>query len=284
MSDPAASSIRATFGWDITYTCNYRCPYCTTWDQPTLLDLSVAEWTAVWRRIHERYGRCHIYLSGGEPSRYPRFYELIGELSRMHTIDVCTNLSWDVRRLVPLLAPEVLRIAPSFHPSFARFEEFFEKVLHAKEYMPNRPEGRAVYFVAHPSQIGRMKEYQARFAEGGFVLVPLPLVEAGGMGNNEGERSLIRDASPNKGDANAKLEYQLQEFSPRGRLCRAGRDYAMIRGDGGVDRCSVYKDKQLGRVYEKGFRLWEEPKVCEQDWCPYESQWLVEPAPCPEKR
>ncbi len=266
---------KITFGWDITYVCNYRCPYCTVWDQPTKLNLTVEEWIGAWERVRRKYGRCYIYMSGGEPSRYPDFYNLVRALTRLHTVDVCTNLSWDVRRLVPAVGNDVLRVAASFHPSFARFEEFFEKAVYVKDYLPSRPEGAAVYYVASRAQIPEMAGYRERFARGGLALVPLPVVEDMDIGNDEREKRLIEELSPNKNDPRQKLEFQLKELSPQGKLCRAGHHYAMIRGDGSVDRCSVYKDKQVGNFLDEDFELFDGPRVCAQSWCPYESQWLV---------
>ncbi|MHB2026039.1 MAG: radical SAM protein [Elusimicrobiota bacterium] len=268
---------QVTFGWDITYVCNYRCPYCTVWDQPTKLNLSPDQWMRVWNRLHEKYGRCYIYMSGGEPSRYPHFIDLVKELVKKHTVDVCTNLSWDVHKLVPEISPDIFRIAASFHPSFAKVDAFFEKAVHAKKYLPQRPEGAAVYYVASRAQIPLMNHYRDIFARGGLVLVPLPLVEDHRIGNDEREAKIIEEISPNKNDPLGKLEYQLRRLSPQGKLCRSGQRYAMIRGDGSVDRCSVYKDRQVGNILDENFELWDEPKVCGQEWCPYESQWLVDP-------
>ena len=72
-----------------------------------------------------------------------------------------------------------------------------------------------------------------------------------------------------------KIEYQLQNISPKGKLCRAGKDYAVIRVDGTVDRCSQYKNGSVGKIRDDNFALFGECKECERDYCPIESQWIV---------
>ncbi|MBI3547461.1 MAG: radical SAM protein [Elusimicrobia bacterium] len=262
------------FGLDLTYACNYACPYCAL--PPVLKHRSVAEWTRAWERVHRKYGRCYIYMSGGEPSIYPGFYELIEAITPMHTIDLCTNLSWDVDRLIPATAQDRFKVSATFHPTQVPIEEFLPKAIRVRDYFPQRfPPRRSVYFVADPKQMGRMEEYSAMFERDGLVLVPLPLMVGNAPGNTEEENRSIEAVSPNKDTPDHKLEYQLRSLSPRGKLCRAGQRYAHIRGDGLVDRCTRYEDRQLGDFFSEDFELFSEPKACTQEWCPFESQWLV---------
>ena len=260
-----------TFGWDLCHSCNYACPYCGVWkDHPERdLILSPSEWEKVWDRIHGSYGRCMIFVSGGEPSVYPGFFEIVRLLAKNHLPDICTNLSWDVRELIPHLKPGELRISATFHPSFADFEEFFEKALAAREYLADGQ----VYYVVHPSQIEEMPERSRRLREKGIKLVPLPLRGDGFTLNSEREKKIIEEISPYKGSD--KIDYQLQKISPKGRLCRAGTDYAVIRYDGKVDRCSQYADGSVGAINDPGFKLGEIPVPCGKDYCPIESQWIV---------
>ena len=74
---------KVTFGWDLCYTCNYRCPYCGVWENygDDNLFLSAQEWKGIWDKIYDKYGGCKIYMSGGEPSVYPYFYELVKVLT-----------------------------------------------------------------------------------------------------------------------------------------------------------------------------------------------------------
>ncbi len=260
-----------TFGWDLCHRCNYACPYCGVWkDHPEKdLILSPAEWEKVWDRIYNMYGGCRIFVSGGEPSVYPRFYELIKMLAKKHVPDICTNLSWDVEELTPFFKPGELRISATFHPSFSDFEVFFGKCVKARDYLSDKQ----IYYVAHPSQIEEMPERSARLKEQEINLIPLPLRGDGFTLNSEKEKKIIEEISPYK--SNDKINYQLQNISPKGKQCRAGKDYAVIRFDGKVDRCSQYSNGSVGRIDDPDFRLCEAAQPCEKDYCPIESQWIV---------
>ena len=265
---------RVHFGLDLTYACNYACPYCVL---PSVSrHRPAAEWAAAWARVHARYGRCYIYMSGGEPSVYPGFFELVKAITPMHTIDLCTNLSWDVARLVPELSPDGFRVSATFHPSQVTFEEFLPKAVRVRDRLPLRfPPLRSVSFVADPGQMGRMPEYKARMEENGLALIPLPLMTGREMGNSDAEKTAIAELSPNKETWDRKLDYQLKDLAPKGRLCHAGQRYVHIRGDGTTDRCTRHEDRQLGDFFSEDFAVWEEPRDCSQEWCPFESQWLV---------
>jgi len=262
--------LKFTFGWDLCYTCNYRCPYCGIWENRSDSDLflSAEEWGAIWDRVHAKYGSCHIYMSGGEPSFYPGFYDLALRLAQRHSIEICTNLSWDIDRLVPQIPAGTLKIAATFHPTFARFEEFFENAVRVKEYLPNSQ----IYYVAHPGQIREMPERSRRLKEQGVDLIPLPLRGDGYVLNSDEEKRIVEEVSPYKGE---KIEYQLQRISPKGKLCRAGQFYAVIRANGAVDRCSQHRNGGLGNFLSEEFGLFDKPVLCEKDYCPIESQWII---------
>lgn len=211
----------------------------------------------------------HLFVSGGEPSTYREFFELVRLLTKEHSLEICTNLSWDVAKLVPQIPPGTLKIAPTFHPTFADFDTFFKKVVKVKEYLPNFQ----IYYVAHPGQISQMPQRSQLFKEEGIKLIPLPLRGDGFVLNSEEEKRIVEKVSPYRGN---KIAYQLQKISPRGKACRAGQHYAVLRTNGSVDRCSQYANGSVGVITDENFRLWDEPSPCERDYCPIESQWIVE--------
>jgi MoaA/NifB/PqqE/SkfB family radical SAM enzyme len=259
-----------TFGWDLCYTCNYRCPYCGVWEKRADDNLFLApqEWKEIWDRVYNKYGSCHIFMSGGEPSTYPRFYELVKKISEKHTVEICTNLSWSVEELIPEIPVGRLKIAPTFHPTFSDFEDFFSKLLKIKDYLPDLQ----TYYVAYPGQIKQMSERSKRLKENGIKLIPMPLRGNQVVLNTEEEKQTIQDLTPYTGE---KIEYQLQRISPKGKLCQAGQRYAVIRADGKVDRCSQYEDGGVGNFLDGNFELFEKPQPCEKEYCPIESQWII---------
>jgi MoaA/NifB/PqqE/SkfB family radical SAM enzyme len=265
------NNAKLTFGWDLCSSCNYRCPYCGVWERNPKEDLflSAQEWFKLWHRLYLRYGSMHLFVSGGEPSTYREFFELVRLLTKEHSLEICTNLSWDVAKLVPQIPPGTLKIAPTFHPTFADFDTFFKKVVKVKEYLPNFQ----IYYVAHPGQISQMPQRSQLFKEEGIKLIPLPLRGDGFVLNSEEEKRIVEKVSPYRGN---KIAYQLQKISPRGKACRAGQHYAVLRTNGSVDRCSQYANGSVGVITDENFRLWDEPSPCERDYCPIESQWIVE--------
>jgi hypothetical protein len=262
---------KITFGWDLCSTCNYRCPYCGIWDKKPEEDLffSAQEWQELWHRLYLKYGSMHLFVSGGEPSTYREFFELVRLLTQEHSLEICTNLSWDVSKLVPEIPAGTLKIAPTFHPTFADFDVFSAKAIKIREYLPNYQ----VYYVAHPGQIREMPQRSRYFKEHGINLIPLPLRGDGFVLNSEEEKRIVEEVSPYRGN---KIAYQLQKISPRGKACRAGEHYAVLRTNGAVDRCSQYSNGSVGRITDEQFSLFAEPQPCEKDYCPIESQWIIE--------
>ena len=259
-----------TFGWDLCYTCNYRCPYCGVWEKHSENDLllDADQWLMIWHRIYQRYGSCKIYMSGGEPGTYPNFCELVKKLSSIHIVDICTNLSWDIDKLIPEINSYNLKISATFHPTFADFDTFLNKILKAKDYLSNSQ----IFYVAHHGQVKDMPQRSKILKQHGINLIPLPLRGNQVVLNTEEEKRIIEEVTPYSGE---KKDYQLQNISPEGKLCRAGQEYAVLRADGKVDRCSQYTGGSVGNILDKDFSLFDQPLSCEKVYCPIESQWII---------
>ncbi|HOX23128.1 MAG TPA: radical SAM protein, partial [Elusimicrobiales bacterium] len=278
-----------SLGWDLCYDCNYRCPYCQGWSRTKKeLRRTLPEWNAIWRSINMRYGPCHIFVSGGEPSLYPDFVTLMLQTAELHEIDICTNLSWDPELLTSKLSPRNLSISATFHPDFADFEEFLAKAVKAKDYLAH---GK-IYTVGAPSQLDKLQARAEACARHGIKLQVMPLrgpmqappcapAEDGagpagaapsvGVLNDARQKEKIQELAP---APEREAGFRLGKENPKGRLCRAGCCYAIIRADGSVDRCSQYETGELGRIDDKDFRLYDSPRPCGKEFCPIESDWL----------
>jgi len=78
------------FTWLTNHSCNYRCPYCFScgnWEEIAKNDRYFSRETilSARNRIKNKYGECHIAISGGESTLYPEFISLIREISLMMT-------------------------------------------------------------------------------------------------------------------------------------------------------------------------------------------------------
>ena len=159
------------WNWELVYTCNYRCSYCsyTTlgWESHYHMNAypGLKRLTEIWTRLYKLYGSCHIEMSGGECSSYPRFYELLKMLTSMHTITMDTNLSFDVQRFAGLADVTKIRLATSFHPQFVDFKTFFDKCRYLQEKGISQI---FVNYVAYPDQLKEMAECKRQFKEAGI--------------------------------------------------------------------------------------------------------------------
>jgi molybdenum cofactor biosynthesis enzyme MoaA len=96
---------KISFSWDLHWSCNFRCPYCWwhgKWDEFEKRNVypGFEKLTAVWKRIYDLYGECHLEIAGGEPSIYPEFSEFILEILNYHTVSIMTNLSGNLDKII----------------------------------------------------------------------------------------------------------------------------------------------------------------------------------------
>ena len=66
-------SIRAT----INHRCNYKCPYCYSWQRTEYPEISIEEWKKGLLSLKEYIGKYTIQFSGGEPFLKKGFPELL---------------------------------------------------------------------------------------------------------------------------------------------------------------------------------------------------------------
>jgi len=163
------------FTWDITYECNYRCTYCFLNFEPSMksvktVRLDPAGWIRIWEYIYNKYGQCHMQVTGGEPFVYPKFREIVAGLCDMHTMDFSTNLSWDVKEFSKKVSNERVKIDASFHPEHTNFTEFSRNLCFLRD------EGyiTGVTMVAYPPMLDTIIECIESFEKIGYKLIIYP--------------------------------------------------------------------------------------------------------------
>ncbi|MBI5241192.1 MAG: radical SAM protein [Elusimicrobia bacterium] len=270
---------RVFFTWYINTACNYRCSYCKP-EQLAGRQAPAERWVEVWADIHRRYGSCHISFSGGEPFVYPGFIEILAGVTRHHTVEVITNLSCDVRRLVEKVNLKRLRLGASFHPECVDIEEFLGRVKELHKYDFEK----WVTFVAYPPHLDRILHFQKRVQDAGVRFSILPFNGAWDgrtypQGYTEAEKKVILQAcgddEPNlrsfKWGNGGKAEdgpAAAKSSTTKGRPCLMGKSYARIYPDGSAKRCCAPGAAELGNLIEGTFRLQEEPAPCASERCP----------------
>lgn len=78
--------------FELTYSCNQKCVHCyLTHDDPYQKEMPVEEWLRAIGELKE-LGTFYVSVTGGEPTLYPGFWEIIEELHRQNMlIRVFTN-------------------------------------------------------------------------------------------------------------------------------------------------------------------------------------------------
>lgn len=163
--------------WQITYKCNYKCTYCHApkHGQKSVVETSIIskeEWIKIWNNIYAMYGECEINISGGEPSIYPNFFDIVEGVTKKHKAEIVTNLSFDIGKSIRKLNPERVRFAASFHPQHVGVEEFIAKIKEIKEA------GFIVTtnFVPWPPFFEKIDYYKKKFEESNIDVVLQPFV------------------------------------------------------------------------------------------------------------
>lgn len=262
---------KISFTWNIHFKCNYRCPYCWfdgKWQELAKLNryLPVKELIRPWENIYKRYGSVQINIVGGEPFLYPNFVDLIKELSNLHTIGITTNLSINIETFIKQVSPSNVGLLPTFHPLFAKFDDFIKKVLLLQE---NKFTNKVAY-LAYPPQIKQIDYYRKGFENEGFTMEVMTFWgEYNGVsypaGYTEEEREMIKPCLGERSGEKFQLTPKKME---KGKLCHAGHRYAVINADGEVARCGGFSSELIGNFFDENFKLLDQPLSCNSEYCP----------------
>lgn len=269
---------RVFFTWEIHYACNYKCSYCHApkpWQPQTrkAVYLGTEDWLKIWEKVYQDYGSCRILIGGGEPSTYPSFGELLIGITKMHYIEICTNLSLDVRPIAEHINPRYIKVSSSLHPEFADIDEFTTKL----KILKKAGFDTMVNFVPWPPLLNKMKEYKERIESVGVQFVLQPYIGdyqgrqyPGGYTQEEREYFNIFEDDCNRHTLEFKVEsndVEDKSNQTKGKICRMGQNYGFIRADGSVSRCCRDHKLSLGNIIDGTFKLLEEALPCQVDEC-----------------
>jgi radical SAM superfamily enzyme YgiQ (UPF0313 family)/molybdenum cofactor biosynthesis enzyme MoaA len=263
--------IQRRFTWNIHYDCNYSCPYCFfegKWDEykNRNIYLSVSEWMIYWNRIYERYGRCYILITGGEPFIYPNFIELIEKLFQKHyPINISTNASGNLTAFLNKIDPERVSLSVSFQPYFDKIDLFLDKVRLIRK---NRFKG-CINFVAYPPVIKDIEHYIERFSSIGEGLKIIPF-----CGMYKGKEYPFAYTDEEKRAIGVDNNW-FNKTRKKGSVCPSGFDSALVFPDGKVSRCGQIGEKMIiGNFFDRNFSLLDEKLPCDAEFCPCDEDKL----------
>jgi len=257
--------------WDIHYKCNYRCPYCWFENDPKsrylrINQISNQAWIERWNYIYDKYRKCHIEITGGEPFVYDNFLCLVKKISEWHSIRITTNLSLNIDKVISEIDPERVKIVSSFHPTFAKVDVFLERAADLKK----NGYGDTVIYVAYPPQLKLVEYYRKIFEDRGILFSVTPFC---GVFNglrypdsySDDEKKVLTCYI---GEDKNRLRYTLNSESPKGKLCKAGHESVLLFEDGKVARCGPLKFRPFANLFDKDFKFLDTPTLCEADFCP----------------
>lgn len=275
--------------WILGRFCNYRCSYCWPYartDQPDHFDLYVYLRTIDEIKSQAKqngFNRFHWSFSGGEPTAYKHFLELIRHLEKdihcpYQSIHMTTNLSpsinwWNTWSTItgPL---QRRSITASYHEEFAKETDFGDKCL---ALMYNTVHV-TINQVMVPERFYQILERCERFRARGINVTLKPQ-------SNESATAIVDGYTDDmmkimKSDFEQQHEFQIrltdgtdtyyvdqaERFNAfgfnqfTGWTCNSGYQSVIIRSNE-VKRGYSCHDVPLGTITE-GFKLFEQPQMC----------------------
>lgn len=290
--DPRDSN-RVVVEWLLASVCNYRCSYC-----PDELHDGRMRWP-LWnfvepfcRRVVEHYRSRDItfLLTGGEPTLYPRLFDLADLLHELGAaVAVLSNGSRRIewwQRAVGRLDEAIL----SYHPEFAALNRFTEVV---QLLAPRIPVQVNVVMTPERFDDGLAAAAAIEQVPGNVVVHRKPLMDnwtgvhsyddqqrlrlmdANGVGGGRSPvpaGTLLKGHIVGRGSGGgarrvAPIELIVQGTNRwRGWTCSVGRDTLFVRG-GAVYRAACRVGGQIGWMVDEELPLPTEPVRCTRDSC-----------------
>ena len=289
--------------WILGRFCNYNCSYCWPYartDKPDHYDLELYKNTIdeIKRQARENgFTDFHFSFSGGEPTAYKFFGELIEHYCRDTEVDyqslhMTTNLSpgskWWSKFIEETKNLQRRSVTASFHDEFAKEQEFGDKCLQ----LMNGGVFVTINQVMVPEKFDELYERLGRFAARGInvTLKPQsnPTATAVVEGYTEEQLQIMQQGFPQRipdeyksliplyqiemrtKDSTYNLD-QAERFNAfgfnrfRDWTCNAGYQSCVIRGNE-VKRAYSCKEEPLGTLYD-GFTLFKTPARCVTETC-----------------
>ena len=241
-----------SIAWDIWLYCNYDCKFCSSKTSIVPKEIiSKEKIIDVWKKVYDKYGRCKIYITGGEPFLYPDFYEIICNLLKFHDLHITTNLSFDITDFINLQTDKKnIFINATFHPFYQTIQDFINKILMLK----NNGYSVSVTYMSDDMQMTEAVNYKNIFVQEN---IGFSIVEANCKTTMN---DIVRDFLINGFIKHSKDNLKCNEKQ----FCNAGYEYLIINDLGDIFICSRNKDK-IGNVFVDGLNFLSHRYQCSKD-------------------
>lgn len=284
--------------WILGRFCNYKCSYCWPYANTDVPDHQPLEvYTSAIDEIKRQargngFTEFHFSFSGGEPTAYKHFGELVEHYSSdsestYQSIHLTTNLSpgskWWNKWIEVTNSLQRRSITASYHAEFANEQEFGDKCLQ----LLNSGVFVTVNQVMVPDQFDELYLRCERLAERGINVTLKPQSDPTASfivdGYTESQIEKMKTGFPQKVDEQELFQVRLSDgfkdyyidqaerfnafgfnkFS--GWKCNSGYQSLIIRGNE-VKRGYSCHDAPLGSLTE-GFQIFSTPTVCSTPSC-----------------
>ena len=249
---------------EVRNPCNYRCFYCVAAghnDVPVQrFDLERIE--LAYAQIHARVIASTLECGGGEPTIHPQFPELLRLLSTYGAVDFPSNNSQNPERWLPRDLARRILIRSALHPES---EPNIDRYLGYARYLLDAGVTFQTTYIAHPTRMAKIPEYQELFAKHDVRFVPVAFI-----GEYEGKRypHAYTDEEQQMLGLKEESRYWLHKIEPhvtrirnyRGIPCIAGYRSIYVTKDGTLRRC-MYDQRE---VLETPLTA---PRACEVKHC-----------------
>ena len=276
VNSAAAESLPLEIMLITNFECVYHCSYCFAYkprNKGEYRKHDAREWEDLFLSFYNKYGKCNLILSGGEPFFYKDSVDFVINTTKYHHVHAGTNLFLEkdvLERIASQSKKENLYISASFHPESANLETFIEKLLFLKD------KGIAVRAngVLFPEHLNRMVEIYNRFKETSIPIGFFPYI-----GEYKG-RKFPDEYSEDELKIIAGLpvwhqsprDSKIQIPRTKGMLCYAGVKTIYINPNGEVRRCMSAHDI-IGNAFDENFSLLKKPEPCPLDICDCGLYW-----------
>ena len=255
------------------WECNYDCTYCFSYkprDKSEYRKHTAVEWENALHSIYQKYGKCRVTLTGGDPLLYKDAVDLVINATKYHYLSVGTNLSIGeeaLKRIASESNVKNLFFSCSFHLEHSSIDAFTDKIMLLKHY------GVGVYSsaVAYPGFITEMPRIKSRFEEMGLGIAFYPYMgiykSRTFPSEYSAEELLILEKLPGwHRIINSSPDGRIELPRSKGMLCYTGVKFIFVSPEGEVRRCvKVYQ--ALGNIFDNTFSLLTKPEPCPLEIC-----------------
>lgn len=281
--------------WVLLWKCNFNCIYCDSPSNTNALEYQPLDqitnvFDNFFKNIRRNKESIKITITGGEPSIYPNFFDIIKYLTeKVDSISLCTNLSFDAKKFFNMFGnfTNKIDINPTFHPSCMKIEDFLYNLKILKSFIVNK---NNVNFVADKYNMEQIDKVVQEINNIGIKVKVLTFKYFTGkikktekikekkydsleVLNSKEEIDKIKEVKEKQGLSLS--EYETGQKQSFGKKCLAGYKVFHIFPNGNIRRCSV-DNTYLGNIFDGDLCVYNEPQKCVQKYCPFQFNCIVE--------